>query len=68
MNMNKLEKVLNNNYKPAATLLPLYMSTQQQINQIYTQTNEMFWGLAAAVSLMAGYAVYRYYKSIKERY
>jgi len=67
--MGKLDKLLIDKKEIAtASLLPLYLSTQQQVNQMYFQAEEMFLGLAVTVSLAAGYAVYKYYKSIRRRY
>lgn len=67
--MSRLDKLLIDKKEMAtASLLPLYLSTQQQVNQMYFQAEEMFLGLAVAVSLAAGYAVYKYYKSIRRGY
>ncbi|MGC8533835.1 MAG: hypothetical protein ACP5MV_04395 [Candidatus Parvarchaeum sp.] len=55
--MSKLDKLLiDKKEMSAASLLPLYLSTQQQVNQMYFQAEEMFLALAGFVSLAAGYA------------
>ncbi|MCL4391491.1 MAG: hypothetical protein M1284_03710 [Candidatus Parvarchaeota archaeon] len=67
--MSRIEEILSGkSLRPAAFTIPLYASAQQQINNLYLQSEEMFLGLAVAVSIAAGYAVYKYYKSIKKGY
>ncbi len=66
--MEKLDKILDKQKAFAGySAIPL-LSIQAEINKINYNADALFIGLAVGVSILAGYSVYRYFKSIKRGY
>ena len=66
--MEKLESILNKVVTTKSYYMLASDSIQSKVNHINYQTNISFWSLAAIVSIVAGYSVYKYLKFLKRGY
>ncbi len=66
--MEGLESLLNGIVASKDYYILPAANVQAEVNKITYQADILFWGLAAIVSLAAGYSVYRHLKFLKRRY